>query len=353
MSQEDDAANRQASSEKAEDAGRMPGPAEPARMPGTTIEAAEGEQVSADILRESDRLPELRHRHDRHDQPEPAEQPGGPRPSRAAGEHQRTHHRWAAETERQAGPVEAAGERPQTRTLAPAAATPPAAPAVLQVPAAEAPAEPQVLGGIDRVSESGQIAGWAWRGDGVERCHVRVLRDGEVVAEALADAFRADLLQAGMGLGHCGFYARLRVSLPPGPVVLQLVEARLGVAVGAPFALEAPSRLSQPLASPLLVLTPRPTWRDEDVLENLPRFDFAGQCEAMGAQRFVDSVFQFALGRWPEGASRQTYITALEAGDVHPDAFVEEVLLSPERKAMTTPLPSPFDYRFPFRIPST
>lgn len=218
---------------------------------------------------------------------------------------------------------------------------------------AAVPGSPRVLGGIDSVSPSGLIAGWAWRQDGQERCHVRIIRDGEVIAETLADAFRADLLRAGMGLGHCGFYARLRVPLPPGAQVLTLVEARLGVAIGSPLTTEVPRRLGQPpLASPLLVLTPRPTWRDEDVLENLAQFDFAGQCEAMGFSRFVDVVFRFALGRWPESDSREAYVAALRSAEITPDAFVQEVLLSAERKGMTTPLPSPFDYRFPFHTPS-
>ncbi|MBV9784705.1 MAG: hypothetical protein JO264_12920 [Acidisphaera sp.] len=226
---------------------------------------------------------------------------------------------------------------------------------VLSSPASSAPASSAavssgpVLGGIDGLLQNRYVAGWAWRPGSTRACHVRVISAGEIVAEALADLYRADLLRAGKGLGHCGFQARLRVDLPAGDNVLALVEAATGSAVGPEVAVAYTLPLESVPLTPLAALIRRGTWSDEDVLANLAGFHLEQHCREMGLPHFVDVVFRYILGRWAEEASLASYVRALRSGDLTPDSFFAEVLVSAERKRMTAPLPSPFDAHFPFR----
>ncbi len=69
----------------------------------------------------------------------------------------------------------------------------------------------RLVGFVDRVV-GGEVRGWAFdprRPD--RRVHVVAICEGKVVAEALADIHRRDLLEAGCGDGRCAF----RMTLPP------------------------------------------------------------------------------------------------------------------------------------------
>lgn len=214
------------------------------------------------------------------------------------------------------------------------------------------PSSSPALGGIDSLLQGRYVAGWAWRPGSGQPCHVRVISAGEIVAEALADLYRSDLLRAGMGLGHCGFQARLRVDLPAGDNVLALVEAATGTAIGREVVVTYAPALESPPVTPLSALIRREVWSDEDVLSHVPSFRLEHHCRAMGLAHFVDVVFHYILGRWAEDASLASYVTALRSGALSPDGFFAEVLVSEERKRMAAPLPSPFDSQFPFRSES-
>jgi hypothetical protein len=213
------------------------------------------------------------------------------------------------------------------------------------------PVPPPVFeGGLDGFTRDGFIAGWVCRPGVVARCHVRVLWEDEVLGEAVAESFRIDLLRAGKGLGHCGFFARLRRELPPGEHVFALVAlpedgGEIEVARDLPLLMPADPEIRAHLPdSP----RERPIWRDEDVLGHLAQFDLARHCREMGVDRFVDVVYRFALDRWADDSARGLYPSILEKASLTPEAFFSIILTSDERKGRQTPLPSPFDYRFPF-----
>ncbi len=220
---------------------------------------------------------------------------------------------------------------------------------IASLPSAPLPM-PVFEGGIDGFTRDGFIAGWACRPGVVTRCHVRVLWEGEVLGEAVAESFRTDLLHAGKGLGHCGFFARLRRELPPGEHVFSLAvvpEDGLEIEIARDLPLVMPA---DPEIRAQLPESPRdrPAWRDEDVLGHLAQFDLARHCREMGVDRFVDVVYRFALDRWADDSARGLYPSILEKASLTPDAFFSIILTSDERKGRQTPLPSPFDYRFPF-----
>lgn len=202
-------------------------------------------------------------------------------------------------------------------------------------------------GGIDGFLRGGFIAGWACRPGTLARCHVQVLVEDRVVGEALADYFRLDLLQAGMGLGHCGFFARLRHELAPGPHTLRLLVLPEAVDIAAPRSFVMPETEAARAALPPAPRT-RPCWRDEDVMNHLRQFDLARQYRELGAERFVDGVYRFVLNRWADDTARVAYPADLDKGTLTAENFFAITLGSAERRAMTTPLPAPFDYRFPF-----
>ncbi len=211
---------------------------------------------------------------------------------------------------------------------------------------------PPLHGNIDGTSPEGFIFGWAWRAGTLERCHVRVLSDGRPVAEALADRFRRDLLEAGIGLGFCGFVARAQKPLAPGPHLLQLLEAKTETPIGREVRIEIPASAAEKTANARLALPhPQTIWSDEDVLAHLAQFNLAAHHRRMGTLRFIDVTFRYVLGRWADEVGLNAYARELDSGALSPEQFFAALLRSKERKANPKPLPSPFDYRFPFTAP--
>lgn len=210
---------------------------------------------------------------------------------------------------------------------------------------------PVFEGGLDGFTRDGFIAGWACRPGIVARTHARVLWEGESIGEAVADLFRLDLLRAGKGLGHCGFFARLRRELPPGEHVLSLVampeDGGGEIEIARDLSLVVPA---DPEIRARLPLSPREpqVWRDEDVLAHLAQFDLPRHCREMGVERFVDVTYRFALDRWADDSARGLYPSILEKASLTPEAFFSIILTSDERRGREAPLPAPFDYRFPF-----
>lgn len=244
------------------------------------------------------------------------------------------------------------------------AAHAPSAPAAAGVVSAVAPlaagaslSRPAAVfeGGLDGFTRDGFIAGWACRPGVLARTHVRVLWENEPIAEAVADAFRLDLLHAGKGLGHCGFFARLSRELPPGEHVFTLIAV---LADGGEIEIARDLALVMPADPEIRAGLPespreRALWRDEDVLGHLAQFDLPRHCREMGVERFVDVVYRFVLDRWADDSARGLYPSILEKASLTPEAFFSIILTSDERKGRQTPLPSPFDYRFPFATYAT
>jgi len=207
-------------------------------------------------------------------------------------------------------------------------------------------------GNIDGATPEGFIFGWAWRAGTLARCHVHVRSDGRLVAEALADLFRRDLLEAGIGLGFCGFVARAKKPLAPGRHLLQLLEAKTGTPIGREVRIDIAASAGEKAADTRRSLPhSQTTWSDEDVLAHLSQFNLASHHRRMGTFRFVDVTFRYVLGRWADDVGLNAYARELDSGALSPEQFFAALLRSKERKANPKPLPSPFDYRFPFTAP--
>jgi len=205
-------------------------------------------------------------------------------------------------------------------------------------------------GYLDSVTEDGRVLGWACRPGHVARLHVGIFLGERLVATAVAQSYRADLLAAGHGLGHCGFAARLREDPPPGPAEfgLRLLDMP---SVMPCFTLAVPA-IRRPAA--VVVAGPSPRWTDADILQHLHQLRLPAQFAALGPERFVDAACQFVLGRWAEPPLIAAVRRDAAAGSFMAEDFVRGLIESDERRARADePLPAPFDSRFPFCYPWT
>ncbi|HET9019653.1 MAG TPA: hypothetical protein VFN46_08705, partial [Acetobacteraceae bacterium] len=85
-----------------------------------------------------------------------------------------------------------------------ATAQPVGGPVTVQWRGAAAPAA--LTGSIDRISRDGWVSGWCWYPDRPdEHVALSILIDDVAVGQVVADTFRADLQQAGIGDGRHGF----------------------------------------------------------------------------------------------------------------------------------------------------
>lgn len=77
------------------------------------------------------------------------------------------------------------------------------------------PTPTNYLGSLDGY-DSGFLFGWVHNGNSPDkRVHVQVMSGSRVVAQGLADRFRKDLLEAGLGDGHHSFYLPLLANAEP------------------------------------------------------------------------------------------------------------------------------------------
>jgi hypothetical protein len=209
----------------------------------------------------------------------------------------------------------------------------------------------RILGLIDVVSASGIVEGWATYIDRPSACHVQVWLDGVVVAEDMADKFRRDLLRAGIGHGHCAFYAPM-TCVAPGKYSLALHDGRTGAPIGQGSAalFEVPARRARVPISVNDVLRVRARWGDEDVRACVDCLQLERNCEAMGPTRFVDRVFRFVLGRWADAAGRHHYAASIACGAMSPNEVFLAVLNSGERRIQDRMLAHPMDPEYPFTV---
>jgi hypothetical protein len=191
------------------------------------------------------------------------------------------------------------------------------------------------------------VQGWARDTALAGPAHVRVTFAGQLMAEALAETFRADLLRSGQDHGHHAFNARLVMPLPPGKRALELhVSGSI-----MPWVVEVPALLPPTVRRVEDLLAVPPGWTTKDVVAHPGCLDMAGNFQALGPDRFVDAVFHFAFGRWPSKAEVNMNVADLQAGRIGPEALLLECLRSRERADMKPALLSPYDPAFPFQLP--
>jgi hypothetical protein len=203
-----------------------------------------------------------------------------------------------------------------------------------------------IEGTVETLDEGGVFRGWLRDTRDPVPALVQIRLDGHVVAEALASAYRADLLRGGHGHGHYGFLARARVALPPGPARFALFLPRHGQ--GIPVRLDVPA-MAPPVRLPVeALLQPETAWTGADLAGAVRCLDLPAQRAAMGTRRFVDVGFRFVLQRWPLPEEQAVYVQAIDDDTLSPDAFLVELLASRERRDLPPGLPSPWDAAFPF-----
>jgi hypothetical protein len=203
-----------------------------------------------------------------------------------------------------------------------------------------------IEGHIETLSPDGIVRGWLRDTSSVAPCHIQVLHGGALMAEAMASAFRADLLRAGHGHGHYGFAARLRQPLPPGPSSVALHLPRQGST--APMALHVPV-LDPP--QPITVehlLAPEPSWTVADLLAAPGCLDTEANFRRMGAPRFVDALYRFVFERWPSKAETRLHTDNLCRRRLTAQDLLIDMLTSGERADLGSDLISPFDPLYPF-----
>lgn len=208
-----------------------------------------------------------------------------------------------------------------------------------------------IQGQIDHLTPAGIVTGWVRDARSQLACLVQIRLAGAVLAEAVADLFRPDLLRAGQGHGHYGFRAQLRQALPPGPCRVELHLPETGTT--APMPLRVPPPLP---AGPVRVeaLLARPDgWSTQDLLDHPACLDMAASHAALGTPRFVDAVFRFVFARWPIAAEARMNTESLAAGRITPAGLLAECLSSRERAGMPPGLPHPFAADFAFLTPSS
>jgi hypothetical protein len=203
-----------------------------------------------------------------------------------------------------------------------------------------------IEGHIETLTPDGIVHGWVRDTLSPSPCHVQVRYRGQIIAEAMAAIFRADLLQGGHGHGHYGFQARLRHALPPGPSELVLHLPRHGSF--APMAILVPKLNDvQPVAVEAL-LASHPSWTVDHLLASPGCLDAAGNHRRVGSARFVDAAYRFVLARWPTRSEAGLHVNNLDRSRIGPQDLVLDLLRSRERADLGPLLPSPFDPAFPF-----
>ena len=203
-----------------------------------------------------------------------------------------------------------------------------------------------IEGRIEAVSSDGVVWGWVKQAGARTPAHVQITLAGQLIAEAIADAFRAELLRAGHGHGHHGFTARLRRPLPPGvtAVLMHLPEPNLS----APMQVNVPPLTAPRIWSVEELLVHSPSWRTADLLAHPDCLDMRANHARLGTEAFIDAVFQFVLRRWPSPAEISMNSGSLDSGRITPQAMLLDYLAGRERADMPPALASPFDPDFPF-----
>ncbi len=205
-----------------------------------------------------------------------------------------------------------------------------------------------IEGLIETLTEDGAVLGWVRDTARPEACVVEIRYRGRKVAASMATGFRGDLLRQGYGHGHYGFSARLQHGLPPGPCELGLHLPHLGVT--APMAVAVPVLQPPEKVTVAALLQAPASWTVVDLCAAPACLAAEANYRRMGTDRFVDAGFRFVLARWPTKAETRHFTQALARFRLTPEAFLLDLLGSPERADLGADLPSPFDPTFPFAL---
>ena len=157
------------------------------------------------------------------------------------------------------------------------------------------PIDGRVQGHVDAATFQA-LQGWVWRPDQPqEAVTVRVCADGNVIARAVANIYRADVERAGFGTGRYGFDLTGNFNPPLGSCLITVEDDATGTALAnSPVRLEAPLELGGSVEAAMTALFESPG-TDDDL-----------RARAEYAARQADRLIQ----RLSESRSRRTDRTA-------------------------------------------
>lgn len=193
--------------------------------------------------------------------------------------------------------------------------------------------------------------GWARPREPGPACEVTILREGQPIATAVADIYRPDIVQLGIGHGHFGFRILRSTQCPAGKAHFSLVERRSGG--GFEGAVDITLQIARYRRDKVLtvedLLTPRTTWTEAEVVGNLDCLEPEATWKRMGSRRFVEAAFLFVLGRPADDGGRARYTSALDTAELTAYDVLKTLFGSSERARSGPPLLSPLDAKYPFR----
>lgn len=193
--------------------------------------------------------------------------------------------------------------------------------------------------------------GWARPLQPGPACEITILREGQPIATAVADIYRQDIMQQGIGHGHFGFRILRSAQCQAGKARFSLVERRSGT--GFDGATDITLQVARYRRDKVLtvedLLTPRTTWTEAEVVADLQCLEPEATWRRMGSRRFVEAAFLFVLGRPADDGGRTRYVTALETAELTAYDILRTLFGSQERARSGPPLISPLDAKYPFR----
>ena len=89
-------------------------------------------------------------------------------------------------------------------------------------------------------------------------------------------------------------------------------------------------------------------WSDEEAIAAGQHLGLEETAGRLGAEGFIDAVFNYVLQRRPDNKARMEYTARLADGSISPSALFRDVMRSEERVSHQTPLLSPFENGYPF-----
>jgi hypothetical protein len=208
-----------------------------------------------------------------------------------------------------------------------------------------------VRGWLDELTSAGHVTGWAVDNAALDRPLAIAILDaaGTEIAWGLAHGYRADLADAGIGTGWCGF--RVRLSVPARPLrraPLSLVDRT----TGTPLHRADPPRYTEE-ADPPIATVAELVDADPTIIGDITQLRgceplFSAYIKARGVNAFIRAAYVYVLGRPADEAGLARY-----GGLIRKAALLGYDLLailadSDEFRARPRALASPSVSSFPF-----
>ena len=205
-------------------------------------------------------------------------------------------------------------------------------------------------GHIDLLRSPGYIEGWAHESDdAVHPIVLSVSAKGQVVAQGVANLYRVDLMEAGIGTGWCGFKLHASVGcdhLTGTPLSLRAMPGDKEI-FQATFANVEIDDSSAPQTIEEIVKSDPTTLRSIEQLRGCA-FVFSKSIESGGIKAFVRAAYIYVLGRPADREGLLLYSHMIRNGDISPFGLLEVLSDSDEFRSRPHSLIAPTQPEFIF-----